>query len=73
MTKSPRKIANSAVAAIAAAAFCLGVPQQAMAQDGPTPATVVICFRGRTVTVPSYLLSRYVAAGAAPAACQTSP
>lgn len=73
MHKSSRKITNPAIAALAVIALCIGIPEQALAQAEPTPATVVICFRGRTVTVPSYLLTRYVAAGAYAGNCITTP
>ena len=72
MNKSLRRIANAALAIAFISSCFLGVPQQALAQE-PSPATVVICFRGRTVTVPSYLLSRYIAAGATAGACVISP
>jgi len=75
MNESFRKVANSAVAAVVAGALCIGVPQQAMAQD-PAPVDTTptnICYRGRTVSVPAYLVSRYVAGGATVGACVTSP
>ena len=34
---------------------------------------VTICYRGRTIQVPFYLLIRYTSAGAQPNPCPTSP
>ena len=42
----------------------------ALAQ-GDTPVTM--CFRGRTIQVPFYLVPRYLANGAMNNACPTSP
>lgn len=70
MTKSPNQFTKTFLAFVTGATLFIGVPERAVAQ---TVDTVTICFRGRTVIVPSYLLSRYIAAGATPNACVTTP
>lgn len=72
MIKFPSNFAKATVALAFISSCLLGVPQKSEAQE-PTPATVVICYRSRTVTVPSYLLTRYIAAGATAGACVVSP
>lgn len=42
----------------------------ALAQSGST--IVKLCYRNRTISVPSYLTARYVTAGARPNACPTT-
>lgn len=72
MPNSSRKITNAAIALATTYALCLGIPYEALAQ-APTPGPVTICFRARTVVIPFYLLTRYIAAGAVANACDTSP
>lgn len=44
-----------------------GVAATALAQSGDT--IVTMCYRNRTIKVPSYLVARYVAKGARANAC----
>ena len=51
---------------LAVAAGIAGVVSSASAaQDDLTP----VCFRGRTIQVPTYLVNRYIAAGGVPGTC----
>jgi len=47
--------------------LALSVLRPAVSQGQST--TTTLCFRGRTITVPSYLASRYEAAGATVGGC----
>ena len=47
-----------------------GAAATAIAQSGDQ--IVTLCFRNRTIKVPSYLVSRYVAKGATRDACPTT-
>lgn len=47
-----------------------GVAATALAQSGDT--IVTMCYRNRTIKVPSYLVPRYVAKGAKANACPTT-
>jgi len=67
--KNFRLLALSFASVVVSASAFFGSAPDASAQL----ATQVICFRGRDVTIPSYLLSRYVAAGATPGPCNPSP
>jgi hypothetical protein len=68
MKKFQKMLALSVSAAVVCTVLNMAVPQDASGQS----SGVAICFRGQTVLVPSYLVSRYVAAGATPGPCQIS-
>lgn len=70
MSKSPKSVTRILAAMVAGSTLFIGAPKEALAQ---TIETVTICFRGRTIVVPSYLLTRYIAAGATANACSTTP
>ncbi len=48
-----------------------GVAATALAQSGDT--IVTMCYRNRTIKVPSYLVPRYVAKGAKANDCRPTP
>lgn len=47
-----------------------GIAASALAQSGD--AIVTLCYRNRTIKVPSYLTARYLAKGARSGACATT-
>ena len=50
-----------------------GIAASALAQ-APTDAIVTLCYRNRTIKVPSYLVARYLAKpGTTTGACVTAP
>ncbi len=71
MKKYYRFFALPVMGILGASALYLAVPQQAAAGEGTAPVT--ICFRGRTIQVPQYLESRYLAAGAIQGPCMMTP
>jgi hypothetical protein len=71
MNKAKRSISLALAFVAAASAFSILAPLSAVAD--PTDL-VTICFRNRTIQVPSYLLARYQAIpGTTNGPCPTSP
>ncbi len=67
MTAKMKKVFHLSLAvAVGAAAFAF-IPYEASAED-----TVLVCYRGRTLSMPQSIAARYYAAGATPGACNTS-
>jgi len=69
MKKFYKMTALSVSAVVACTVLNMALPQDVSAQT----STQVICFRGQTVSVPSYLVTRYVASGARVGPCQVTP
>lgn len=67
ISKYKKHLQLSLAVVVGAGALALIIPTQAHAQSS------LICFRGNTITVPTYLVSRYIAAGATSGACVISP
>ncbi len=63
MRKYTRSILIAVAVTVGAAPFLLA----------NAAGTATICWRGRTLVVPSYLVTTYVNSGAQPGACQPSP
>ena len=65
--KTAKRIAIMSIAAVVGLG---GAAVTALAQGD---ALVTLCFRNRTIQVPSYLVGRYVTAGATSGPCVVTP